>query len=136
MEIALIKEICPSLLIFSSIAFSLLVALPRVRSWLKKEFDRRLRGKGKKLPFHDFFFFTFYLSIANSFDLVAFAYLVAIFFALLYPLHEVFAIVAYAVILAATSCLIVKIAIEARRSLRTTIASAKVDVTLSGIRKT
>ena len=135
MDVVAICSLCPSLLVFSGIAFSLLTGLPRLRSWLKKEFDKKLKRKAESMPFHDFFFFAFYLRATRTFDKLAFVYLVAVLVALLQPVSGLFAVAAYSLVLLATSALLVRMLWVAIDTYRTATAASIVDLSSVNLRK-
>lgn len=119
-----LKQLLPSLLVFSVIAFSLLVTLPGIRMRLKREVDEKI--KSPPLRTSDFFFYSFYIAITKRLYVVGLLYFIGIFFVLLCPTTDGLRIPAWAVILLSTSTFLVLIIVQAYKSVKKAILSSHV----------
>jgi hypothetical protein len=81
------------LLNFSSIGFSVMLILPRFRSWIKREYERKL--KEEEIVFKDLLSLKFYEQFATGLDPVAFIYMFSALLILLTPLWTALGEVAY-----------------------------------------
>jgi len=124
MDDNLLDLLFPSLVTVSAIAFSLLITLPRLRFWLRDEFDRK-RSSGK-MPATEFFAFTYYIAITEYLDYIAIGYLLGLFIAMLSPLVTSLKLASYIVIVIVTSILLFYSISVAISSLKKALASATV----------
>lgn len=124
MDANLLNSIFPSLLIISAIAFSLLISLPRLKFWLRREFDRKL-AQGK-MRASEFFAFTYYIAITEYLDYIAIIYLISLLLGMISPLANDLKFASYYIVLFATSALVLYILITIPISLRKALANAKI----------
>ena len=124
MDEDLLMSLFPSLLEVSAIAFALFISLPRLRCWLKGEFDRKLASREMRTT--EFFTFSYYIAITKYLDFIAILYLIGMFLILLSPLMKQLCTVSYVVILGTTALVLTYSLIMAFASLRKALELSKV----------
>lgn len=124
---------CPSLLVFCSIAFALMTALPRVRTHLKSQFDIALSEDDRDISYRDFFYYSFYLEATKAFDRLAFAYLFGALVVLLHPVAPAVALAGYSFVLCATMAIVVWLAVVGIKTHRAAVANARIRVNNSPV---
>ena len=106
MDESLLRDIFPSLLIFSSVAFSLIFVLPTLRYGIKGEFRRKMEefvSSGNLMPTGQFFWGRYYITVTKHLDSVGIAYLSATLLVLLSPWCDRLYDYAWGVVVFATS---------------------------------
>lgn len=124
MDKAVLDALLPSLLTFSSVGFGVLIAVPRLRFWLKSEFDRRLALGGMRGT--EFFLFNYYISITQYMDAFAIIFLVGTLFALLSPFDAAYEYISYWVILVTTATLLTYLTAPIISKLREALSAVEI----------
>jgi len=121
----LLKDLFPSLLIFSFAAFAFIFALPRLREWLKTRLDQKLAFREARET--NYFSLAYCLRVTKYLTPLAILYLGGTFLILLAVLNSWLCIPAFALILFTTTVLLARFFItlfpvlrQSRISLRVT----------------
>lgn len=121
----IIESLAPTLLIFSFAAFAFFISLPRLKLWIKGQYDERLKNKAP-LDWTEYFFYTFFIGFAKFSDPTAGIYLGAVVLLLLHPLYNPFVFVAYIVVLIVTIISVTRFVIQGFSALKISLGKAKV----------
>ena len=120
-----IECLAPACLMFSLTCFIFLISLPRLKIWLKTQFDKKLRDK-EVVDWTEFFMFTFLISFAKYSDPLAGLYLLGAVLVLFSPLYKPLNFVAYMLILTLTVILLTRFVITGFNAREKSLAKAKV----------
>jgi len=124
----LLKDLFPSLLIFSFAAFAFIFALPRLRDWLKARLDQKLAAREARKT--NYFSLVYYLQVTKYLTPLAILYLGGTFLILLSVLNSQLCIAAFALILFTTTALLARFFITLFTVLRQSRISIQVTLNI------
>jgi len=120
----LLNAFLPSLLIFSSISVTLLVSIPKLKFWLKEEFEKKLTLG--EISASDFFSFTYLFAFTQYLETIGILYLISISMVLSLPLFPELTRITYYYIVMITVLFMVYTVGSFFTAIRKTLASAKI----------
>ena len=128
MDNSLVEVLSPSILVFASIGFAILISLPRLRFWLKDEFGKRVSAGGMRT--RDFFTFNYYIEVTRFMDVIAGLYLFGALLILLCPVKvfdcQVPLWVPHSIILLATTMMLTRMLSAGYTSFQKAWASSRI----------
>lgn len=126
MDESLLIQFLKSSIPFLSIGFAILVSLPRLRSWLRRQFDIELRNWRGQVPAKTYLSYTYYLKLAEWLDIAAVMFLIGGFLVLLVPLELTPVCYVYGYTIFVAGMTIFRIAYAAYFSINETLKHAKI----------